>query len=95
MKKRLYHIESLRIVSMLMIITLHLLVFSGLLDTYKNFSLTSLFIWGLESLCFIAVNCYVLISGYFLVDSSFKFKKLFKIWIEVFFYSLILYCFCY
>ncbi len=93
MKKRLYHIESLRIVSMLMIITLHLLVFSGLLDTYKNFSLTSLFIWGLESLCFIAVNCYVLISGYFLVDSSFKFKKLFKIWIEVFFYSLILYCF--
>ena len=91
MKKRLSNIELLRIMSMLMIITLHLLSFSGLLETYKNFSFTSLLVWGLESLCFVAVNCYVLISGYFLIDSSFKFKKLFKIWIEVFFYSVIIY----
>ena len=91
MKKRLMNIELLRIVSMLMIIELHLLVFTKTLDTYNTFSKKSVFIWLVESLCYVAVNCYVLISGYFLVDSKFKFKKIITIWIEVLFYSLIIY----
>lgn len=91
MKQRLSNIELLRIISMLMIIMLHLLSFGGMLSTYNTFSLRSFFIWFIESLCFVAVNCYVIISGYFLTDSNFKFKKLFNIWIEVLFYSLIIY----
>lgn len=91
MKKRLNNIELLRIISMLMILILHLLRFGGLLDTYQDFSIRSLLVWGLESFCFVAVNCYVLISGYFLVDSKFKFRKIFTLWLEVLFYSLIIY----
>lgn len=91
MKQRLSNIELLRIISMLMIITLHLLSFGGLLNTYNSFSARAVCVWLVESLCFVAVNCYVLISGYFLVDSNFKFKKLFNIWIEVLFYSLLIY----
>lgn len=91
MKQRLSNIELLRIISMLMIIALHLLSFGGLLNTYNSFSVRAVCVWLLESLCFVAVNCYVIISGYFLVNSKFKFKKLFNIWIEVLFYSLIIY----
>lgn len=91
MKQRLSNIELLRIISMLMIIVLHLLSFGGLLGTYNSFSVRAVCVWLAESLCFVAVNCYVIISGYFLVDSTFKFKKLFNIWIEVLFYSLIVY----
>lgn len=34
------------------------------------------------------VNCFLLISGYFLVKTSFKPKKIFLLWFEVFFYSV-------
>ena len=91
MKQRLSNIELLRIISMLMIIMLHLLSFGGMLNTYNTISAKAIFIWLMESLSFVAVNCYVIISGYFLVDSNFKLKKLLNIWIEVLFYSLIIY----
>ena len=91
MKQRLSNIELLRIISMLMIVTLHLLSFGGMLNTYNSFSIRGVCVWITESLCFVAVNCYVLISGYFLTDSKFKFKKLFNIWIEALFYSLVIY----
>ncbi|MPM93745.1 hypothetical protein SDC9_140887 [bioreactor metagenome] len=37
------------------------------------------------------LNVYVIISGYFLVNSGFKIKKIFLFWIQTFFYSLALY----
>lgn len=89
--KRKNNIELLRILSMYMILILHLLRFSGFLDIATTNTVKSFIIWFLESLCFVAVNCYVIISGYFLVDSKFKFKKLINIWLEVMFYSVIIY----
>lgn len=35
----------------------------------------------------VGVNCYVLISGYFLIKSEFRFNRIIKIWGETFFYS--------
>lgn len=89
--KRKNNIELLRIISMYMILILHLLRFSGFLDVSTGNTVKSFIIWFLESLCFVAVNCYVIISGYFLVDAKFKFKKLINIWLEVIFYSIIIY----
>lgn len=52
--------------------------------------------WGisnfviLEYLVYITgtgVNCFVMISGYFLVKSEFRMNKILKIWIQTFFYS--------
>lgn len=84
-------IELLRIVSMLMIITLHYLGHGGILINVKLFSFNYILAWSLEALAFVSVNCYVLISGYFLVDSKFKIRKMLKIWIEVLFYSIFIY----
>ena len=40
-----------------------------------------------------SVNCFVLISGYFLSRSySYKFTKAFKIWLQALFYSILLWC---
>ena len=40
----------------------------------------------------IGVNIFVLISGYFLVSSpAFKLKKVLKLWLQLFFYSIVIY----
>lgn len=91
MKKRKNNFELLRIITMLMILTLHLLRFTGLLDYSVENNLYFLFCWFIESLCFVAVNIYVILSGYFLIESKFKFSKLIKLWFEVSFYSVLIY----
>lgn len=90
-KKRETNIELLRIICMIMIVFLHLLSFTGLLSTYRGISLKSTFVWGLEALCFVAVNCYVLISSYFSIDKKFSIRKILKLWIQIFFYSILIF----
>lgn len=85
------NLELLRIVSMIMIIVLHLLGHGGVLSSAKLFSPNYYIVWILEGISFIAVNCYVLISGYFLINSEFKVKKLIFLLLEVLFYSVGIY----
>ena len=81
------NLDALRIVAMLMIVTLHFLGHGGVL-TYAIFmSRSYVFAYFAEGVCCVAVNCYVLISGYFLVDSSFRAKKLLTLEAQVLFYS--------
>lgn len=44
-------------------------------------------------ICFLlpAVNCFVLISGYFLCTAEFKLKKLVSLWIQTIFYTVGIY----
>ena len=53
---------------------------------------SSLYFIGLfiNYLCIVAVNCFVLISGYFLVNREIDTKKLSKLWCQVLFYSLLI-----
>ncbi|WML58625.1 acyltransferase [Neobacillus sp. PS2-9] len=89
--KRKDNIELLRIISMLMIVTTHYLLFAGIYESNFYNSLNYFLSWIIEAFCYVAVNCYVLISGYFLINSNFKLKKLVSLWGEVFFYSLGIY----
>lgn len=75
--KRNANIELLRLLSMLMVMTLHCLAWSGAL--YQQQGTADLLYWGLEALCVPAVNCFVLISGYFLVKTPFRVAKLLQI----------------
>lgn len=85
--------ELLRIISMIMIVVLHINSYGGLLVIVNPlvFSRNYIIIWLTESLSIVAVNVYVLISGYFLVDSVFNLKKIIRLWGQVFFYSTIIY----
>lgn len=94
-KTRNTNIELLRVISMIMIVSLHYLKQGGVLDTLKFGDTNYPVAWLIEAFCYVSVNCYVLISGYFLCKSSFRLSKVFDIVLEVVFYSVgiyILFC---
>ncbi|MFC5465624.1 acyltransferase [Lederbergia graminis] len=92
-KVRKSNFELLRIISMLMIVVLHTgthglskYVDVETLGTYNEF-----FYYFIRSLAIIAVNVYVFISGYFLVKSKFKWRRLLLLFLETSFISSIIY----
>ena len=84
-------IEMLRCLCMFMVVLLHAL--GRVLYQLEPFSAQYFICWFLEGIAFVAVNCYVLISGYFLVKSRFTIKKIFLLVFEVFIYSITIYIF--
>lgn len=96
-KKRQANLELLRILAMLMVITLHYLGKGNVLLPMENLTpsgpdfANGMIAWVFEILSYGAVNLYVLISGYFLVNSTAKNEKVFKIVIQVLFYSIGIY----
>lgn len=87
-KSRQANYELLRILAMAMVITLHFFSKGGLLKSFaKNFATGDYIIWLAEAFCTVAVNVYVLISGYFLVEAAFSCRKVVRLWAQVLFYS--------
>lgn len=86
--KRDYGIDLLRIVSMAMIVMLHTLSRSKLLDIEPT-TLKYAFVWFLEIFCYCAVDCFVLISGYVGVHSRFRVSRLLGLWVQVAFYNVL------
>ena len=85
-------IDILKIVAMLMICMLHFVGKGGLLDSKQEFiQIIGLFF---KSFSIVAVNIYVLCSGYLLGNTSFKLKRILRIWIETLTYSVIIYLLC-
>ena len=87
------NIELFRILSMLMIVAHHYVVNSGLMNCidaqstlrFQDYFLL-LFGWGGKT----GINCFVLITGYFMCTSHITKKKLFKLLGEVYFYAVAL-----
>lgn len=88
--KRQGNFELLRIISMVMIVTLHYLKKGGLLSANEG-SVVYYFAWALEALCLISVNSYVFISGYFTKSKTFKLNKMLDLWIQTLFISVCIY----
>lgn len=87
---RMVNMELLRIVSMLFVIVLH---FLGKGECLTPLSQTAILpqgylAWGLEALAIVAVNVYMLLSGYFLIESGFKVKRLLMLLLQIWFYSI-------
>lgn len=101
MRKRERNYEILRIVAMFMIVCLHYLSKGGALANPKDsLTTTGYFAWFLEAFCLVAVNVYVLISGYFGIgekestEKPVKMKSVctrtLRIWLQVLFYSVVI-----
>jgi surface polysaccharide O-acyltransferase-like enzyme len=89
-KKRNASIELLRILAMLMVITLHYLSKSGILPPLtQSFGRRGMGAWLLESFSIVAVNVYMLISGFFLSGSVPKASRMMSLICQVLFYSLL------
>ena len=86
--KRSYGIDLLRMVSMLMVVTLHILGQGGVMALCPIGSPAYAATWFLQTLVLCGVNCFGMISGYVGVNSRFKVSKGLKLWLQVFFYML-------
>ena len=90
-KSRNANMDLLRIVSMLLIVFLHSIDHSGVLENAENCGTAMYFyVRFTYMLCQVCVNIYVMLSGYFLVTSKFRLKKLVTLWMEAVFYALTL-----
>lgn len=92
-QERDYGLDLLRILCMLMVVCNHTLSWGGLIENElvpgtANFYLGN----AMFALCLPAVNCFVMISGYFLCTADFKLKKLISIWGQAIFYSVSIAC---
>lgn len=98
-KKRLTNFEVLRTLSMLLIVVWHSLV-HGLHIAGGSNQLRPIVEWESSIFVFnylatnylmcitaVAVNCYILITGYFSIQSGFKWNKILNIWLQTSFYS--------
>lgn len=98
---RLYSLDLLRMVCMFMVAVLHVLGQGGVLEAvHPDFGageniLTSplgghyVVAWFLEILCYGCVNVYAIISGYVGVGGHHRYESIIKLWLRVFFYSLL------
>lgn len=87
------NLELFRILLMLMIIAHHYVVNSELLGDITPTNLTgnalflSLYGWGGKT----GINCFILITGYFMCRKDFSWRKFFKLVFEVYFYATTIY----
>lgn len=89
--KREANYELLRIIAMFMVVVMHYLNHTGALLTLGESADSKRMIGTLlEAFCIVAVNVYILISGYFLVESGFKIKRIFVLICQVLFYAILI-----
>ena len=100
-KVRDSNLKLYRIIVMLLIVAHHYVVNSGLLDVMPQSSTEllpppkSLFVYWFGMWGKTGINCFVLITGYFMCTSSITVRKFLKLLLEIEFYKIIIYAsFC-
>ena len=88
---RMANYELLRIVAMFMVVCLHYLSNADVLTRTGAPAGTVQVLANLfEALCIASVNVYVLITGYFLSKSGFRFGRILSLMLEILFYTLLI-----
>lgn len=89
--RRQANFELLRIVAILMIIAVHYLV-KGDVASYCGGRWTPLYyvVQLLKALCIPSLNCYVLLSGYFMVDATWRPQRMVSLLLQILCYSVLI-----
>ena len=87
------NIELFRIVLMLLIVSHHYVVNSGMMAVMEEnpFALNSLFFYMFGAWGKTAINGFVMITGYFMCKSQITLRKFLKLILQVSFYNVIIY----
>lgn len=95
-KQRSSNLELYRIICMLMIVAHHYVVNSGLFDVdgplvTEPTSVNSLYLvlfgaWGK-----VGINCFLMITGYFMCTSNITFRKFLKLMFQIYIYKLLIF----
>lgn len=84
---RKYGFDVLRILSMIMVVGLHYF-YNCTISEFNTFSFNFVIMWIVEAICYVSVDCYVLITGYFGIKSkSINFRRLLVLATTTWFYS--------
>ena len=89
--KRFIGLDIFKILCVILITAIHCLDFSGLNSAFSNYSVNKILTLFVKALTTVGVNGFILITGFFLVKSKFRVEKLFFIWGETLFFSLLLF----
>lgn len=89
-KKRNSSLELFRIFVMLLIVMHHYVVHSGLIDEIVKNPTGNIYFFLFGMWGKVGINCFVLITGYFMCQSKITLHKFLKLFLEVEFYSIIL-----
>lgn len=84
-------LDILRMISMLAIVLLHLYHWGGVTQSIEIHTVNYYLVWILFGAAYIAVDVYVLISGYYLCEKEFSWKKLLSIVVQTAVFSLVCY----
>lgn len=92
-QERSSNIELFRIIMMLLIVAHHYVMNSGLPELMvadpTNWKSAFLFLYGVWGK--VGINCFVLITGYFMCKSDITVRKFLKLLLEVLFYNIVIY----
>lgn len=90
--QRQSNLELYRIIVMLLIVAHHFVVNSGLMEVMEQNMLSSksiyLYFFGMWGKT--GINCFVLITGYFMCKSTITIRKFLKLLLEVMFYNIVI-----
>ena len=92
-KIRSSNIELYRIIVMLAIVAQHYVVNSGISGTilpYDQFSMTSAFYWIFGLWGKTGINCFMLITGYYMCTSYISLRKFLRLYLEIVFYRIVI-----
>lgn len=92
--KRKSNLELYRIILMLLIISHHYVINSGVIEVIRlePLSIKAMFLYFFGAWGKTGINCFIMITGYYMCKNSISIKKFLKILLEVKFYSIIIYC---
>lgn len=102
-KERSSNLELYRIICMMLIVAHHCVVNSGLMNTdpimlkpagpmvENPFSINTLILWAIGMWGKTAINCFLLITGYFMCTSKITLRKFIKLMFWIYFYHIVLY----
>lgn len=84
--ERHWGLDLLRIVSMLMVLTCHLLNYSSICGIIPQEGPQAFLRQIITAFCIVMINCYIFTSSYFLVKQKFRLSRLFKLELIVIFW---------
>lgn len=102
-KQRSSNLELYRIICMMLIVAHHCVVNSGLIDSdpitlqpcgsivENPFSINTLILWSIGMWGKTGINCFLLITGYFMCTSAITIRKFLKLMIWIYFYKIIIF----
>lgn len=96
-RERASNLELYRIICMLMIVAHHFVVNSGLTApegpmSINSTSINTLYLWLFGMWGKTGINCFLLITGYFMCKSTITLKKFVKFMLWIYIYKIIIFC---